>query len=902
MILRTLKVEGWRCFTGTVQLPPLTETINVIHAPNGSGKSTLFEAMTRSFFDSHRISGEAIERIRPWGRQLAPSVQVEFAHESLEYRLIKQFLDDKRAELSRKEDGKWARLAEGDAATDQVREMLQGSTPGRGPSDSRHWGVGQILWAAQGELPFIRPSDSVTNAIRQSLGVQVAGSEMGQIERRIEDVFSEAFTPTGAYRKGQSAPEVVRLAEQRVRLLEERAELESQVQEFEEASRHVEDLSARRDQASEDEKELLANLRKATEQAKAYDRVIARVEALETIAKAKESEYTDLRQRIDNIDTTRTEHNAAAQKGRELAGQIETLNAEAQAASRQLLEAKEVVAACQQQQRNVEQEKEVALRAKEFIEACEAVKTKGKLIDDIQELQRERAGIAEELTKSVAPDKRTLNRIRKVLQDRENAQTKLDAALIHLEITPKASGELTVTAGEPSATRSLEPEKADTVKGSPEVIVEISGVAKLRAYGPTESVEDLRDALAKAKAKIKDLCNPFGTSEVTELESRREQADDLQANIRDLDARAETMLDERTLEEIQQDRAKAENICGTILTEHKEWSEDRPDPADLARAAQETNRECRRAMRSADTSRDLAQEAVAQATERVSTQDSLIAANNETQRMLSQQLQGLLDDSLDDVARNDHLTKLALNWAADKAKLAKASEELNEFSQDPNEEVEALQRQLDGIREQAIKAVEDEQSALGRLQHLANAGTYSKLADVDNQIEILTDRTERQELRLNAVKLLHDLVADRHAEIASTVAKPVADKASRMLQRIAGTRIGPVVVGDGFEPVGVAPALAADGARLDDLSGGETEQVHLVVRLALADQLAEHERQMVVLDDVLTATDAGRLARIHGILGELSQRLQIMVLTCHPERYRGVPDANFIELEQCTQD
>jgi uncharacterized protein YhaN len=87
-----------------------------------------------------------------------------------------------------------------------------------------------------------------------------------------------------------------------------------------------------------------------------------------------------------------------------------------------------------------------------------------------------------------------------------------------------------------------------------------------------------------------------------------------------------------------------------------------------------------------------------------------------------------------------------------------------------------------------------------------------------------------------------------------------------------------------------------DPVALSNLSGGEQEQLFLIARLALADVLAKDERQLVVLDDVLNATDSGRLARILSLLEEVSERLQIIILTCHPERYRGLDGANFIEL------
>ena len=41
MILRSIRVEGWRCFAAAIQLEALSDGLNVIHGPNGTGKSTL---------------------------------------------------------------------------------------------------------------------------------------------------------------------------------------------------------------------------------------------------------------------------------------------------------------------------------------------------------------------------------------------------------------------------------------------------------------------------------------------------------------------------------------------------------------------------------------------------------------------------------------------------------------------------------------------------------------------------------------------------------------------------------------------------------------------------------------------------------------------------------------------
>jgi len=60
-----------------------------------------------------------------------------------------------------------------------------------------------------------------------------------------------------------------------------------------------------------------------------------------------------------------------------------------------------------------------------------------------------------------------------------------------------------------------------------------------------------------------------------------------------------------------------------------------------------------------------------------------------------------------------------------------------------------------------------------------------------------------------------------------------------MIQRIAGTRLGNDQLADKFQPQAVTPRIASSEVTLLDLSGGETEQVHLAVRLALAARAAD---------------------------------------------------------------
>ena len=57
-----------------------------------------------------------------------------------------------------------------------------------------------------------------------------------------------------------------------------------------------------------------------------------------------------------------------------------------------------------------------------------------------------------------------------------------------------------------------------------------------------------------------------------------------------------------------------------------------------------------------------------------------------------------------------------------------------------------------------------------------------------------------------------------------------------------------------------------------------------------------------LLDDVLTATDSGRLARVMAVLEEAAERLQVLILTCHPERYRGLRQGRFFDFETLVRE
>ncbi|HLU14778.1 MAG TPA: GTP-binding protein, partial [Burkholderiaceae bacterium] len=78
-------------------------------------------------------------------------------------------------------------------------------------------------------------------------------------------------------------------------------------------------------------------------------------------------------------------------------------------------------------------------------------------------------------------------------------------------------------------------------------------------------------------------------------------------------------------------------------------------------------------------------------------------------------------------------------------------------------------------------------------------------------------------------------------------------------------------------------------AALDALSFGAREQMGLVTRLAYADLLKEASQPtLIMLDDALVHTDATRLAHMKRILYDAADRHQILLFTCHPEKWRDM--------------
>ncbi len=410
-------------------------------------------------------------------------------------------------------------------------------------------------------------------------------------------------------------------------------------------------------------------------------------------------------------------------------------------------------------------------------------------------------------------------------------------------------------------------------------------------------MEELREEVNKEARNLEALTAGFGTADMDELEAKSEQYHRIQQKVSDAQTRLDTLLSNTTAEEIEQESRKTERIIEEISRAYPGWTDTPPDADSLRNAA----REIKQAFVTRVDEAELKNEKAAQAFQAANVKIAKVQAEHDLRdrevKSISEKLDHMQKDGMDDQQRSAKLGEISLEWDAARSAAEKLETELSRFQDDPRLLAERLEKQRNAIQDQASNALELLKKEEGRLEQLATAGPYSALSQVEEQIAELKTQIDTEELRINAIRLLRDTVHHCKAKILSDLRKPVEESATRMLQRIAGTRLGTVQLADRFHPQAVTPRMASTEVTLLDLSGGEKEQVHLAVRLALAEVLAGDDRRFLVLDDILTATDTGRLARILSILEEAAQRLQLFILTCHPERYRGLSDAEFYDLE-----
>jgi len=186
---------------------------------------------------------------------------------------------------------------------------------------------------------------------------------------------------------------------------------------------------------------------------------------------------------------------------------------------------------------------------------------------------------------------------------------------------------------------------------------------------------------------------------------------------------------------------------------------------------------------------------------------------------------------------------------------------------------------------QAQRAQRDE--ARGRLEALGGEGLYSRETELEEKRTEALLRRDAARTEGWCARLAHDLIERRQRLATQAVLDPLERRLTAAFADLTGDSSRRVFLDSELQIAGVG-RTREDRHGFPQLSQGAKEQLLLCLRLAVAQELASDEPQVLILDDVLVNTDPVRQERILDVLQAQGERLQILLLTCHPDRYRGV--------------
>ncbi|HUR49880.1 MAG TPA: AAA family ATPase [Acidimicrobiales bacterium] len=232
---------------------------------------------------------------------------------------------------------------------------------------------------------------------------------------------------------------------------------------------------------------------------------------------------------------------------------------------------------------------------------------------------------------------------------------------------------------------------------------------------------------------------------------------------------------------------------------------------------------------------------------------------------------------------------------AARAALAEADTRVTQLATDSlPERVAALESRIRDLQAKSDEA-RDRLSALAeRARLLSDQGLHTRLQDAEAERDALLAESGRDRRRAEVADLLWSTL-DRH--------RKDAESAYRDPLRMRIEELGRALLGPSFS-VEMGHDLKVARRRLDghtvevgQLSAGAREQLALIGRIACASLAArDGAGAPLILDDTLGFSDPERRKAISRVLSDATGGCQVIVLTCDPERYAELEDAELVQL------
>jgi hypothetical protein len=866
--LTRLQVSELRQFRQPFELADLQPGLNLFAGANEAGKSTLVRAIRAAFFERHRST--AVDDLRPWGDSAAtPTVELDFTLGDQPCRLRKSFLQKKRCELQA-----GSRRLEGAEAEDFLAELLGFRFADRGASRAEHGGIPGLLWIEQGAAQDVHDAvrhaaDHLQRALDAQLGA-VAATGGDELLQRVRELRAELLTATGKPRAALA--EAIAAAEAA------RAEAESLAATARDYRDQVDQLRTLREQHQvESQAAPWTALRTQLAQAEAAWREAealgaqratqaAAVQRAEDLAKllrqqlaAADQQAADLSRRTATRE--RTQHALAPAQAAEAA------------ATRALAEAKAQTQAAATTLALARQEETREQLRRQADAARSRAADSGALLQRAQ-AEAERAATLRREAQVLALPAAEL----KLLRQQHERLRELDIQLstlatrIGFELLPGASVTLGGEALAGEGERLL----------SAPALLAIDGVGRLTLAPGGSDLAERAAERDRVQAAHQALLQRLGLPSRAEADMR-EQAHRARAADADAAAKALAVLAPKGLEALQAEVDRTEALrreAEAALAQLPPAPATPPTGEAAAKAAADTAQHAAEAAAAAlaQTRHALAtarSEAEAAEREHAALAALLAGETHRTQQAEAQRR--LVDTQAEAQGLQQRLLDLDTRIAAarpdilaqDVQRLRRSAEEAERSHQQRSLRIAQLEATLAATGAQGV----DEALALALLQQAA--------------AERRRDQLQR---RADALGLLQLKLETHRQALTRRLQAPLQRHLDRYLALLFPG--GRLAVDEQLQPGALSRPGNGDGDAAGDfgsLSFGAREQLGVISRLAYADLLREAGRPtLIILDDALVHSDAARLARMKRVLYDAAQRHQVLLFTCHAERWRDM--------------
>ena len=857
MWIKSLRLKEVGKFSSGHSVEGLKPGLNVLIGSNEYGKSTLLRAMLVLFEYPHTSNHANVRGLRPYSGG-APQIVCELNHGGTDWLLRKQYLTSRSAELRTLNGEQLHRGGDVDSALTVLIEEAAGSLA-----------TLKLQWVPQGEgfRPPRVSAEAVTtihDLVSAEVTAATGGTQVSGIIQSVSDYLATMITAKSrrpkaggplheAQRELKSVTEVLEdlkfkeaaNAERLARFNEIFAELNA-AETTNDLAHLNEQILARRE-GIKAAQERIAQCELVTERRKR--------KAVET--DAADTALRDYSNRIKAYDQRQL-------RVRELKGALDQNLAEAEVRQARLAECTKEFSHLEAQQEDYRQgeiRKQLRERHSELVARVDEAQQRLQVVLDVEEkllangAQLKSYKVAREAFESALQLSQEIERL--------SIELKAQSATLEVDYLPDRAASISINAEE-LADRT-------TVAIECPTVVDIPGIGQLRIVpGLNQEVADVKSRLELSETRLAQLLQENDCGSLNDLETAWRERSRLEAERDHLQ------------ESLKQLAPTGSQSFKTALSELRE----QVDTVKLGLQDVDLGDDDRLIDRST-------------ALNALSNQLKLIQHDSVRQEERAQQLRSELlqleerngqssEQELSDPSRRDaKVRQLKDNFemANEALNLVVRQEHALLDGMPTREEIaqviEAVERQELELRskEEQLAALREEASVLqGALRRDTEDGLGARVQEVAEEQFAAQAKVEELQLEVAALELLGQELGAIADDRQRFVTQPVVQR----IAEIAGPLFPDVTFGMGGDlELNTVKRRGIDEG-VSAISGGTLEQVSVLARLAFADLLYEGGFALpVVLDDPFVYSDDARLENLFKILQGLSDRHQIIVMTCH---------------------